>query len=97
SVPSTLCTSVGLITHFLWLWHFSWSFLCSLHMFQVFTAKIPVPSLKGSDKLTLVFKLTTVSLIAPVAVVMTVIISSYMTSHTTGYGKQACYLDSAYL
>nr|KAI8753230.1 adhesion G protein-coupled receptor E2-like [Biomphalaria glabrata] len=96
-VPSTLCTSVGLITHFLWLWHFSWSFLSSLHMFQVFTAKIPVPSLKGRNTLTAVVKLTTLSVLVPIAVVVAVIISSYMTSHTIGYGRQACYLNTAYL
>ncbi|KAI8782988.1 adhesion G protein-coupled receptor E2, partial [Biomphalaria glabrata] len=97
SVPSTLCTSVGIITHFLWLWHFSWSFLCSLHMFQVFTAKIPTQSLKGRDKKVIVVKLTTLSLIGPAAVVFAVIIASYVTSNTIGYGRQSCYLDSSYL
>ncbi|KAK6968061.1 adhesion G protein-coupled receptor E2, partial [Biomphalaria glabrata] len=97
SVPSTLCTSVGLITHFLWLWHFSWSFLSSLHMFQVFTAKIPAQSLKGREKNVIVVKLTTLSLISPAAVVFAVIIASYITSNTIGYGRQSCYLDSSYL
>ncbi|KAI8782994.1 adhesion G protein-coupled receptor E2, partial [Biomphalaria glabrata] len=96
-VPSSLCTSVGIITHFLWLWHFSWSFLCSLHMFQVFTAKIPAQSLKGHDKKVIVVKLTTLSLIGPAAVVFAVIIASYITSNTIGYGRRSCYLDSSNL
>ncbi|KAK0068869.1 adhesion G protein-coupled receptor E2, partial [Biomphalaria pfeifferi] len=97
SVPSTLCTSVGLITHFLWLWHFSWSFLSSLHMFQVFTAKIPARSFKGREKKVIVVKLTTLSLTGPAAVVFAVIIASYITSNTIGYGRRSCYLDSSYL
>ncbi|XP_055863242.1 adhesion G protein-coupled receptor E3-like isoform X2 [Biomphalaria glabrata] len=97
SAPSNLCTGVGLITHFLWLWHFTWSFLCSLHMFQVFTATVPTQSLNGSGKFILVVQLTTVSLVLPVTVVLAVIISSFVTSHTIGYGRLSCYLDTAYL
>ncbi|KAK6968069.1 adhesion G protein-coupled receptor E3, partial [Biomphalaria glabrata] len=96
-VPSTLCTSVGLITHFLWLWHFSWIFLSSLHMFQVMTVRMSSPTHKDSGKFKFVLKLTSFSLIGPGAVLFAVIVSSYMTSRTIGYGQNSCYLDSIYL
>ncbi|KAI8783001.1 adhesion G protein-coupled receptor E2, partial [Biomphalaria glabrata] len=95
--PSTLCTSVGIITHFLWLWHFSWSFLSSLHVFQVFTDKIPEATMKGGKKLIYAARMTTLSLIGPLVVVLSVIVSSYMTSHTFGYGHMSCFLDSLFL
>ncbi|KAK6968072.1 adhesion G protein-coupled receptor E2 [Biomphalaria glabrata] len=94
--PSTLCTSVGLITHFLWLWHFSWSFLCSLHVFQMFTDKIPEATMKGGKKLIYAARVTTLSLIGPLVVVLAVIVSSYMTSHI-GYGHMSCFLDLLFL
>ncbi|KAI8729631.1 adhesion G protein-coupled receptor E4P [Biomphalaria glabrata] len=37
------------------------------------------------------------SLIGPVLIVSVVIISCYFTSKTIGYGRNSCYLDSAFL
>ncbi|CAL1527442.1 unnamed protein product [Lymnaea stagnalis] len=28
-----------MLTHFSWLWMFTWAFICCFHMFRVFTAK----------------------------------------------------------
>ncbi|CAL1527398.1 unnamed protein product, partial [Lymnaea stagnalis] len=30
--PSSLCILLGSTTHYLWLWMFSWTFVCSLPM-----------------------------------------------------------------
>uniref|UniRef100_A0A2C9LWY4 G-protein coupled receptors family 2 profile 2 domain-containing protein n=1 Tax=Biomphalaria glabrata TaxID=6526 RepID=A0A2C9LWY4_BIOGL len=93
--PSTLCTCIGIVTHFLWLWHFTWSFLCSLHMFRVFTAKIPSHVTKDDNFWLRLLKLTSVSLLGPVLIVTAVVVYSYVTSKTIGYGQYLCYLDSS--
>ncbi|KAI8732452.1 adhesion G protein-coupled receptor E3, partial [Biomphalaria glabrata] len=95
--PSALCTYTGIVTHFLWLWHFTWSFLCSLHMFRVFTAKIPNQLSKRDTQCVRVMKLVPLSLIGPLSIVAVSICSSYWTTGSVGYGKHSCYLDSAFL
>ncbi|KAK7004078.1 adhesion G protein-coupled receptor E3, partial [Biomphalaria glabrata] len=95
--PSALCTYTGIVTHFLWLWHFTWSFLCSLHMFRVFTSKVSSLSLRSVNVSNHVIKVMTFSLSVSVSIVALVIISSHLTSKTIGYGKKSCYLDSAFL
>ncbi|KAK7004084.1 adhesion G protein-coupled receptor E3, partial [Biomphalaria glabrata] len=95
--PSALCTYIGIVTHFLWLWHFSWSFLCSLHMFRIFTANIPNVSSRTVALSIRTLKLMVLTMIVSASIVIVVIISSYLTSQTIGYGKKTCYLDSAFL
>ncbi|KAI8732448.1 adhesion G protein-coupled receptor E3, partial [Biomphalaria glabrata] len=95
--PSVMCTCIGIVTHFLWLWHFTWSFLCSLHMYRVFSTKIPSHPWKHNSACIYALQMMSLSLIVPVLIVAVVITSSYLKSQTIGYGHRFCYLDSAFL
>ncbi|XP_059168687.1 adhesion G protein-coupled receptor E3-like [Physella acuta] len=53
SGPSWLCTAVGVSTHFLWLWMFTWTFICSFQMFRVFTA-INIPNYTLNQRVSMV-------------------------------------------
>ncbi|CAL1527395.1 unnamed protein product, partial [Lymnaea stagnalis] len=99
SGPSTLCTFLAVANHFMWLWMFTWTFICSLHMFRVFSAK--TRSTKAtSDTLNLVLlKRVLASASFPMTIVCTVITSSYVLSDSTniGYGGDVCQLNSQLL
>ncbi|GFO38210.1 G-protein coupled receptor mth [Plakobranchus ocellatus] len=98
SGPKTLCTILGVVTHFLWLWMFAWTFICCFHMFRVFTAKTRNTCTDKSQSNafagTVVF-----SCLFPTVIVCTVMGVSHLTSggRRTGYGHESCYLDSSLL
>ncbi|KAI8732432.1 adhesion G protein-coupled receptor E3 [Biomphalaria glabrata] len=94
--PSDLCTCFGIVTHFLWLWHFTWSFLCGLHMYRVFTATMPTLS-KTENICVYVLKLMSLSVLSPILIIALVILTSYLTLPTIGYGHHLCNLDSTVL
>ncbi|KAK6964329.1 adhesion G protein-coupled receptor E4P, partial [Biomphalaria glabrata] len=92
-----LCKVLGMITHFLWLWMFSWSFICSWHMFKVFAAKTRPSPLK--DSFPGLWKKIVVSLAVPSTVIPSTAVFSYLKSNgkEIGYGYFECFLNSAYL
>nr|KAI8766920.1 putative adhesion G protein-coupled receptor E4P [Biomphalaria glabrata] len=94
---STMCTVLGVVTHFLWLWMFSWSFLCSYHMFQVFTSNTRRTS-SQQDRLKF-WKKILFSLTCPSAIILTTVVCSYLASGAKdiGYGRFSCYLNSTLL
>ncbi|KAK7005143.1 adhesion G protein-coupled receptor E4P, partial [Biomphalaria glabrata] len=94
---STMCTVLGVVTHFLWLWMFSWSFLCSYHMFQVFTSSTRRPS--SQQHLFMAWKKILFSLTCPSAIILTTVVGSYLASSgkEIGYGRFSCYLNSTLL
>ncbi|KAI8794837.1 adhesion G protein-coupled receptor E4P, partial [Biomphalaria glabrata] len=94
---STMCTVLGVVTHFLWLWMFSWSFLCSYHMFQVFTSNTSRTS-SQQDRLKF-WKKILFSLTFPSAIIVTIVVSSYLASagKEIGYGLFSCFLNSTLL
>ncbi|GFR94420.1 G-protein coupled receptor Mth [Elysia marginata] len=92
---------LGMLTHFLWLWMFVWSFICCFHMFRVFTANtvgINATRWCCSQSSSLLYTVL-LSLACPVCIVSLVITISLATSggKRTGYGKDFCYLDSTFL
>ncbi|KAH9512880.1 hypothetical protein Btru_036865 [Bulinus truncatus] len=89
-----LCTAVGLTSHFLWLWVFTWTFICSFRMFKVFTAKTRTTSNKETSS---VWQRVGLSLAVPCVFVISVVISSYIRSNTLGYGQYRCFLDTSLL
>ncbi|KAK7005281.1 adhesion G protein-coupled receptor E4P [Biomphalaria glabrata] len=93
SQPSILCQVIGVVTHFLWLWMFSWSFMCSYHMYHVFTANTPTYS-AGSTTHGL-RKSVCGSFVLPFTAVIVVIVYSYWATQgrQVGYGNVMCYLD----
>ncbi|KAK7005149.1 adhesion G protein-coupled receptor E4P [Biomphalaria glabrata] len=94
---STMCTVLGVVTHFLWLWMFSWSFLCSYHMFQVFTSSTRKTS--SLQDLFMAWKKILFSLTCPSVIILTTVICSYLASagKEIGYGRFSCFLNSTLL
>ncbi|RUS88511.1 hypothetical protein EGW08_003769, partial [Elysia chlorotica] len=98
SGPQTLCTVLGFLTHFLWLWVFAWSFICCFRMFKVFTAKTRQDKSDKSLTATVV-RTALLSVAAPALVICSVVTASLLTSggRRCGYGRESCYLDSPLL
>ncbi|KAK7004775.1 adhesion G-protein coupled receptor D1 [Biomphalaria glabrata] len=88
------CKVIGVVTHFLWLWNFSWSFICSYHMLRVFTNQ--TRSHAQSTTTVGMCKSVCGSFTLPVCVVMTCIGYNYFMTEQTdiGYGNTTCYLSS---
>uniref|UniRef100_A0A2C9L5I2 G-protein coupled receptors family 2 profile 2 domain-containing protein n=1 Tax=Biomphalaria glabrata TaxID=6526 RepID=A0A2C9L5I2_BIOGL len=89
-----ICTCLGISTHFLWLWMFSWTFICSLDMFLVFTAKTRSSCCQDDYKSFTKRCLFSVSF--PATVVSAVVVVTYFQSESQriGYGSSRCFLDS---
>ncbi|XP_055874585.1 uncharacterized protein LOC129924394 [Biomphalaria glabrata] len=85
------------MTHFLWLWNFTWSFICSYHMFRVFTSE--TRQLTTQQALPGITRKTMFSLCLPMLIVITTILSTYFLSdgRDIGYGLNSCYLNTTYL
>ncbi|GFO00326.1 G-protein coupled receptor mth2 [Plakobranchus ocellatus] len=98
SGPQTLCTVLGMSTHFLWLWMFVWSFICCFRMFRVFTAKTRQEKSVRTQRSRFIWTVT-FSLLVPAVIVSTVVTASHIKSDgdRTGYGHESCYLDSSLL
>ncbi|RUS74439.1 hypothetical protein EGW08_017804 [Elysia chlorotica] len=98
SGPRTLCTALGIMTHFLWLWMFVWSGICCLHMFRVFTDKTR-HSLSDMAQTARFVRTIVASLTIPALIVCAVVVASHQTSggKRIGYGHTSCYLDSSLL
>nr|KAI8766626.1 putative adhesion G protein-coupled receptor E4P [Biomphalaria glabrata] len=94
---SSMCTVLGIATHFLWLWMFSWSAICSYHMLRVFTAS--TRSSIRQKNMARHLKRLAISLVCPTIMVAFTLLYSYMTSHgeTLGYGRYSCYLNTTLL
>ncbi|KAH9491353.1 hypothetical protein Btru_031308 [Bulinus truncatus] len=92
---SVECVLLGITTHFMWLWMFAWSLICSHHMYRVSTA---ATSRSTSQNATRRFWIKVAfSVSCPAAIVVTNILFSYFSSHGTqlGYGLVNCYLNSS--
>ncbi|XP_055874577.1 uncharacterized protein LOC106074809 [Biomphalaria glabrata] len=89
-----VCTFLGMSTHFLWLWMFSWTFICSLDMFLVFTAKTRRSCCENEFKSFI--KRCLISVVLPMTVVSVVVVVTYIrtSGQDIGYGSMRCYLDS---
>ncbi|XP_055874869.1 latrophilin receptor-like protein A isoform X2 [Biomphalaria glabrata] len=97
SVYRFWCAFIGVLVHFLWLWNFSWNFICSFHMFRVFTASVRMNNERNMTCDT--WKWLTGSLVLPVIDVSAVLTYSFLMSkgREFGYGNVQCYLDSPLL
>ncbi|KAI8794525.1 adhesion G protein-coupled receptor E4P [Biomphalaria glabrata] len=93
---STLCTALGVLTHFLWLWNFTWSFICSYHMFRVFASDIRSPTTNEPRKLWMTI---TCSILFPTLIIVTTVVFNCLKSggQDIGYGRSVCYLNTAFL
>ncbi|RUS78034.1 hypothetical protein EGW08_014209 [Elysia chlorotica] len=105
SGPGPVCTALGLVTHFLWLWLFAWSWLCCLHMYRVFSLTTGGHHIRTHRRGccswldSRLVRTVALSLTLPVGVVCAVTVASLGASggSRTGYGRDACYLDTPLL
>ncbi|KAH9514456.1 hypothetical protein Btru_025304 [Bulinus truncatus] len=91
---SYVCIAVGMLTHFTWLWMFSWTLICCYRMFRNFTFQSRPDRMSGHGQGSRFVKTTVLSLAVPLAIVMATVLTSWLTSGQIGYGKYVCYLDS---
>ncbi|XP_055875083.1 adhesion G protein-coupled receptor L1-like [Biomphalaria glabrata] len=90
---STLCTALGVLTHFLWLWNFTWSFICSYHMYKVL---VPSSTTVQPRKLWMTILC---SVLFPTLITVTTIVLSFVipNGQIIRYGFSMCYLNTAFL
>ncbi|KAI8794524.1 adhesion G protein-coupled receptor E4P, partial [Biomphalaria glabrata] len=90
---STLCTALGVLTHFLWLWNFTWSFICSYHMYKVL---VPSSTTVQPRKLWMTILC---SVLFPTLITVTTIVLSFVipNGQIIRYGFSLCYLNTAFL
>ncbi|XP_059138681.1 uncharacterized protein LOC131927041 [Physella acuta] len=94
-----MCQVIGISTHFLWLWMFVRTFICTFHAFTVFRSTRVVSLVSSHEELCMLTKRVVFSLAVPASIVTTVVVSSLATSGytTIGYGNGRCYLNSPFL
>ncbi|XP_025114927.1 adhesion G protein-coupled receptor L3-like, partial [Pomacea canaliculata] len=90
------CQALGILVHEAWLSVFCWMVVCSMHMFQVFSAKT------RHESRSLIWETTqniAVSILLPAVVVALVVAVSYVQSkgESIGYSSESCFLSSQLL
>ncbi|PVD37491.1 hypothetical protein C0Q70_00082 [Pomacea canaliculata] len=90
------CQALGILVHEAWLSVFCWMVVCSMHMFQVFSAKTRHESRSLIWETT---QNTAVSILLPAVVVALVVAVSYVQSkgESIGYSSESCFLSSQLL
>ncbi|KAK0044233.1 adhesion G protein-coupled receptor E4P, partial [Biomphalaria pfeifferi] len=93
---STLCTALSVITHFLWLWNFTWSFICSYHMYKLFDYNVPSSTTVQPRKLWMTILC---SVLFPTLITVSTIVLSFVISdgQIIRYGFSMCYLNTTFL
>uniref|UniRef100_A0A2C9KVE1 G-protein coupled receptors family 2 profile 2 domain-containing protein n=1 Tax=Biomphalaria glabrata TaxID=6526 RepID=A0A2C9KVE1_BIOGL len=93
---STLCTALGVLTHFLWLWNFTWSFICSYHMYKVFASNLRRSTTVQPRKLWIT---VICSILFPIIIIVTTVVFNFLKfdGRDIGYGLSVCYLNTAFL
>ncbi|KAK7004858.1 adhesion G protein-coupled receptor E4P, partial [Biomphalaria glabrata] len=93
---STLCTALGVLTHFLWLWNFTWSFICSYHMYKVFASNVPSSTTVQPRKLWMTI---TCSILFPTLIIVTTVVFNLLKSdgQDIGYGRSVCFFNSVFI
>ncbi|KAH9514435.1 hypothetical protein Btru_025251 [Bulinus truncatus] len=96
--PSTECTVIGVVTHFFWLFKFSSTLVCCLHMYRVFSAQTPASSFYSATgrRRSLLVRCAAFTLSVPTLTVLGVIVFHLVATRmkSIGYGDSRCYLDS---
>ncbi|KAH9514382.1 hypothetical protein Btru_025063 [Bulinus truncatus] len=92
--PEILCQAVGVLTHFFWLWMFTWTFICSFRMAKIFTSPMASGGVSTREQDVAFLRTAAASLGFPAAVVVLTVVTSFITSGYPGYGRMSCYLDS---
>ncbi|XP_012946868.1 uncharacterized protein LOC106014204 [Aplysia californica] len=92
-----VCIGSGILTHFLWLCMFCWSFVCCFRVFKVFTSETRLNRMPWITRKCELGKSWAFCLIVPCVIIGAVTAVSYTITkgHSIGYSR--CYLDSAML
>ncbi|ESO94582.1 hypothetical protein LOTGIDRAFT_118410, partial [Lottia gigantea] len=90
------CVCYGIAIHYAWLCATFWMNICSYHMFRVFRSS-NVASMSSSTHWKILLRYAFYANGVPTIIITSVVLGSYFTSGTFGYGKNVCYLDSSLL
>ena len=93
---ATLCTVIGILTHYFWLSSVMWMHICSIHMFRVFFME-NVPNIHQSKRVVYVYSLYVIT-VSVLLVCVNIIYSFVGESHeksSLGYGGYMCYIASS--
>ena len=90
---STVCISIGLLTHFFWLMSVFWMNVCTVHVFRVFIGTDGLATGRGLKTFLTYWSYTVISSATFVLVILCISLSK--SNHTEfGYGKMSCYINS---
>ncbi|XP_059157403.1 uncharacterized protein LOC131941857 [Physella acuta] len=90
-----ICTTLGVASHFMWLWMLMWMFLGTFQMFKIFSASTRNMNSDPYQNHLLMRKLV-ISFLPPLVIVGAVIVKSLIESDgdVIGYGLNGCFIDS---
>ncbi|XP_059157402.1 uncharacterized protein LOC131941856 [Physella acuta] len=90
-----ICTTMGVASHFMWLWMLMWMFLGTFQMFKIFSASTRNMNSDPYQNHLLMRKLV-ISFLPPLVIVGAVIVKSLIESDgdVIGYGLNGCFIDS---
>ena len=90
---STVCISIGLLTHFFWLMSVFWMNVCTVHVFRVFIGTESLATGRGWKTILIYWLYTVISSVTFVLVNLCISLSNSGYSEI-GYGKISCYINS---
>ena len=90
---STVCISIGLLTHFFWLMSVFWMNSCTVHVFRVFIGTEGLGTGRGLKTFLTYWSYTVIS--SATFVLVNLCMSLSKSDYTEfGYGKMSCYINS---
>ena len=90
---STVCITIGLLTHFFWLMSVFWMNVCTVHVFRVFIGTEGLATGRGLKTFLTYWSYTVIS--SATFVLVNIFISLSNSGYTElGYGKISCYINS---
>ena len=94
---ATLCTVIGILTHYFWLSSVMWMHICSIHMFRVFFFMENVPNTHQSKRVVYVYSLyvITVSMLLVCVNIIYSFVGESREKSSLGYGGYMCYIASS--
>ena len=90
---SSICITIGLLTHFFWLMSVFWMNVCTVHFFRVFIGTDGIVTGRGWKTVLIYWSYTVIS--STTFVLVNLFISLSNSGYTElGYGRTSCYINS---